>query len=129
MVEPQPTGHRRSRKRMIAIAATVAVTILAVTSAAFLLNQRSGRIVVTVRAVQMQGDSNYRVFMDGQLKHTGTLAPGQDVEYTFDLSWFFDACQRHEVAADSSGPHMPGMSDSRSVNLCNGAAEEVFLQV
>ncbi len=103
------------------------VVVLAVVALAAL--SRSGRIVLSLYSGHLTSTVSYRVFVDGVQRESGTLAAGYYVQYTFSVTWANDACQYHQVAADSVGGGLGQQSDSKTVLLCSGSVEQVSLTV
>jgi len=127
MEQTQPTQQTRSKKRTGAVIVVVIVVVVAVIG--FLMISKSGKIVVTVSSTHVLNDVEYRVFLDGQLRQSGTLPALQSIQFTFDITWLIDSCRTHEVSADSTGGGLGQQSDSESVELCGGTVEQVALLI
>ena len=130
MAQPQPMYQAPPKRHSGAVIAVVIVVVLVVFALiGYFLLSKSGKIVVTVSSTHLLSDVEFRVFLDGQLKHSGTLSPAQYVQYTFSLTWFTDSCQTHQVSADSTGGLLGPQDDSESVKLCSGTVEQVSLGI
>jgi hypothetical protein len=127
MAQPQPMQQARSKKHTGIIIVVVIVVVVALIG--FFMISKNGKIVVTVTSTHLVNDVEYRVFLDGQLKYSGTLSPLGSIQYTFDITWLVDSCQTHQVSADSTGGVLGPQSDSESVELCGGTVEQAALLI
>jgi hypothetical protein len=104
----------------------VIVIVIIVALALPYLIPKKGTIVVNVNSSHILYSINYRIFIDGTLKDTGSLSAGYYVKYTYSML-FWDSCHNYNVYGDSTGGGLGATSDSKSITLCNGETRQVDL--
>lgn len=125
MQQPIPPISQKSSAGKIIAVVVVVIVVMVVLIGAFILignTVNRGTLVVYVHNSHFAFTIDYRVYVNSQLKDSGSLSPGQELQYTYSV-----VAGSYNVYADSTGGGTGATSDSESVYVDTGTTQRVDL--
>jgi hypothetical protein len=125
----QPFGKKRTPVAVIVAIAVVAAIIVIAAIALVAINlENRATLIVNVSSHHISYTIDYRLFIDGELKRTGSLDAFGNVQFTFSIS-LRDGSKTVSVYADSTGGGFGATSDSKNVLLEKDTTTTVSLSI
>ncbi|MCK5290896.1 MAG: hypothetical protein KAR39_02640 [Thermoplasmata archaeon] len=126
--QPPPQPQPKSKAGAIIVAIVIVVIVIIAIVALSFFVAGNATLKVTVNSTHILFEVDFEIYIDGDLKKTGTLSPIQSKTYTFTVYPGPD-CHTYDVFASSTGGGFGGQSDSENVNLCGGETKSVVLAI
>ena len=118
---------RRSPIRAWVIIGAILAVVLVVLAIVSLLH--AGTLNVHVLSNHVGITVIVTLAVDGQVKYTSLLGPGEEIDTSYTLTWFVQSCEIHSVSASSTGGAAGPESDSAAPTLCAGGSADADLLV
>lgn len=124
---PQAPPEKKPKSKVASLVAVVVIVAIIIGLAVGLsLASSHATLKVKIISGHFFSTVSYELYIDGALQKTGTLAPGQNAEYTFDMypGW---ECRNYNVVVTYTGGGFGSQSDTEDVRLCAGETKVVTI--